>query len=141
MSLFEETRKRSFDRVWFIVMFKNQYVTWFLEQRARRSPTLLQNSKRMILPLSEILSWMIIGFGIIISAALAGVDIRPLLTVGGVSGIVVGLSAQSVLANMIAGINLVPFRRQRNVFGCVFSFCLGPLWMGIVCKSLVRQVP
>lgn len=29
------------------------------------------------------------------------------LTVGGVSGILVGLSAQSVMANMIAGINLV----------------------------------
>eukprot|EP00210_Caulerpa_lentillifera_P000758 g733.t1 len=37
---------------------------------------------------------------------MAGVDIRPVVTFGGVSGIVIGLSAQSVLANMIAGINL-----------------------------------
>ena len=36
-----------------------------------------------------------------------GINIQPLLTVGGVSGIVVGLSAQSVMSNMISGINLV----------------------------------
>ena len=36
-----------------------------------------------------------------------GVNIQPLLTVGGVSGVIVGLSAQSVMANMISGINLV----------------------------------
>ena len=36
-----------------------------------------------------------------------GINVAPLLTVGGVSGILVGLSAQSVMANMIAGINLV----------------------------------
>ena len=36
-----------------------------------------------------------------------GINIAPLLTVGGVSGVIVGLSAQSVMANMISGINLV----------------------------------
>ena len=36
-----------------------------------------------------------------------GINIQPLLTVGGVSGVVVGLSAQSVVTNMISGVNLV----------------------------------
>ena len=36
-----------------------------------------------------------------------GLNIAPLLTVGGVSGVIVGISAQSVMANMISGINLV----------------------------------
>ena len=36
-----------------------------------------------------------------------GINIQPLLTVGGVSGVVVGLSAQSVVSNMISGVNLV----------------------------------
>lgn len=36
-----------------------------------------------------------------------GINIQPLLTVGGVSGIIVGFSAQSVMANMISGIQLV----------------------------------
>ena len=36
-----------------------------------------------------------------------GLNIAPLLTVGGVSGVIVGLSAQSVMSNMISGVNLV----------------------------------
>ena len=95
------------DRLWFLVTFKNQYVTWLLEQRAKRSPALLQDYKRIVIPLNEILSWAIVGSGLVIAAGLAGWDIRPLVTFGGISGIIVGLSAQSVLANMIGGINLV----------------------------------
>ena len=38
-----------------------------------------------------------------------GLNITPLLTVGGVSGVIVGLSAQSVMSNMISGINLVSY--------------------------------
>jgi len=92
--------------VWLLVTFKNQYVTWVLEQKAKRSPALLQNFKRMIIPLNDLVSWMIVALGAVTAAGLAGLDVRPLLTFGGVSGIIVGLSAQSVLSNMIAGINL-----------------------------------
>lgn len=35
------------------------------------------------------------------------IDIRPLLTIGGVSSIIVGLAARPVIENMISGINLV----------------------------------
>lgn len=49
---------------------------------------------------------MIVAFGVVGAAAFAGVDVRPLVTFGGVSGIVIGLASQSVLANTIAGINL-----------------------------------
>ena len=41
-----------------------------------------------------------------------GINIQPLLTVGGVSGVVVGLSAQSVVTNMISGVNLVRLHLQ-----------------------------
>ena len=94
--------------------FKNQYVTWVLEQKAKRSPALLQNFKRMIIPLNDLVSWMIVGLGVVTAAGLAGLDVRPLLTFGGVSGIIVGLSAQSVLSNMIAGINLVSTDRELD---------------------------
>ena len=36
-----------------------------------------------------------------------GVNVQPLLAVGGVSGIAIGFGAQSVSANAITGINLV----------------------------------
>ncbi|CAD7702364.1 unnamed protein product [Ostreobium quekettii] len=62
--------------------------------------------RRMIVPLNKLTSWLLIGFGIVMALQVFGVNIQPFLTVGGVSGLVVGLSAQSVLANLISGINL-----------------------------------
>ena len=50
-----------------------------------------------------------------------GINIQPLLTVGGVSGIIVGLSAQSVLGNLISGINLVRQLRVSLKFNVGFS--------------------
>ena len=45
--------------------------------------------------------------GALMSLHVLGINIQPLLTVGGVSGVIVGLSAQSVVSNMISGVNLV----------------------------------
>ena len=63
--------------------------------------------ERVLLPLSAPLSWMIVLGGGLSCLHVLGINIAPLLTLGGVSGILVGLSAQSVMANMIAGMNLV----------------------------------
>ncbi len=50
---------------------------------------------------------MMVLVGGLMGLQVLGINIQPLLTVGGVSGIIVGLSAQSVLGNLISGINLV----------------------------------
>lgn len=63
--------------------------------------------ERVVLPFSGLASWVLILGGILATLQVLGINIQPLLTVGGVSGIVVGLSAQSVMSNMISGINLV----------------------------------
>ena len=63
--------------------------------------------ERLLLPLSGLTSWLIVLAGGLSVLHVLGINVAPLLTVGGVSGILVGLSAQSVMANMIAGINLV----------------------------------
>ncbi len=63
--------------------------------------------ERLLLPLSGLTSWLIVLAGGLSLLHVLGINVAPLLTVGGVSGILVGLSAQSVMANMIAGINLV----------------------------------
>ena len=63
--------------------------------------------ERLLLPLSGLASWLIVLAGGLSLLHVLGINVAPLLTVGGVSGILVGLSAQSVMANMIAGINLV----------------------------------
>ena len=60
-----------------------------------------------MLPVSGLASWVVVCFGSITCLAILGINVQPLLTVGGVSTVLVGLSAQSVLANLISGINLV----------------------------------
>lgn len=63
--------------------------------------------ERIVLPLSGLASWMAVLCGGLMALHVLGINIQPLLTVGGVSGVIVGLSAQSVVSNMISGVNLV----------------------------------
>ncbi len=44
---------------------------------------------------------------LIMALQVMGINVQPLLAVGGVSGIAIGFGAQSVSANAITGINLV----------------------------------
>ena len=61
----------------------------------------------MVVPISGLASWLLVAAGGLMTLHVLGINIAPLLTVGGVSGIIVGLSAQSVMSNMISGVNLV----------------------------------
>lgn len=63
--------------------------------------------ERVVLPLSALASWLMVVAAGLSCLHVLGINVAPLLTVGGVSGILVGLSAQSVMANMISGVNLV----------------------------------
>lgn len=60
-----------------------------------------------MLPVSGLASWVVVCGGSLMCLSILGINVRPLLTVGGVSTVLVGLSAQSVLANLISGISLV----------------------------------
>lgn len=77
--------------------------------------------ERVVLPFSGLASWVLILGGILATLQVLGINIQPLLTVGGVSGIVVGLSAQSVMSNMISGINLVS--RMVATLVCARYWC------------------
>jgi len=61
---------------------------------------------RIVLPLSSLVSWAMIVVGMLTSLHVVGVNIQPLLAFGGVSGIAIGLGAQQVTANLVAGVNL-----------------------------------
>ena len=63
--------------------------------------------ERVMLPVSGLASWVVVCGGSLMCLSILGINVQPLLTVGGVSTVLVGLSAQSVLANLISGINLV----------------------------------
>ena len=62
--------------------------------------------ERVLLPLSGLATWLIVLGGGLSCLHVLGINIAPLLTLGGASGILVGLSAQSVMANIVAGITL-----------------------------------
>lgn len=66
--------------------------------------------ERVMLPVSGLASWVVVCGGSLMCLSVLGINVQPLLTVGGVSTVLVGLSAQSVLANLISGINLVSHR-------------------------------
>ena len=63
--------------------------------------------ERVVLPFSALASWGIVAVGVLSSLNVLGVNIQPLLTVGGVGGLAVGFGAQAVTSNAISGINLV----------------------------------
>ena len=67
---------------------------------------------------SGLVSWLVVLAGVLMAMHVVGVNIQPLLTVGGVSGVIVGLSAQSVMANMISGINLVRLSCPPDALYC-----------------------
>lgn len=63
--------------------------------------------ERVVLPFSALAGWGIVVVGVLSSLHVCGVNIQPLLTVGGVGGLAVGFGAQAVTSNAISGINLV----------------------------------
>lgn len=65
-------------------------------------------------PGSGLVSWLVMAAGALMAMHVVGVNIQPLLTVGGVSGVVVALAAQSVMANMVSGANLVRNRKYEH---------------------------
>ena len=118
-------------RIWCLVTFKDRYVAWSLEQQSRNSPALLQDYKRIVVPVNTLLTWLIAGFGLITGMGLAGIDVRPILTIGGIGSAIVGLGSQSVLANMIAGINLVSQHLTKTAtHSCLLQFLARPFVAG-----------
>ncbi|GMH34210.1 hypothetical protein BSKO_02044 [Bryopsis sp. KO-2023] len=91
--------------VWFLVSLKNRYVMWFLDDKSYQNPA-YYDFKRIVVPMNTLSSWVMVGVGIMLGFHVAGIDVKPLLAFGSVSGVIVGLAAQSVVSNMISGINL-----------------------------------
>jgi small-conductance mechanosensitive channel len=62
--------------------------------------------KRALLPANSLTNWLMIGFSTLSCLRIFGLDPSPLLTVGSVSGIVVGFASQNLLLNLISGISI-----------------------------------
>ncbi|WIA34675.1 hypothetical protein OEZ86_012989 [Tetradesmus obliquus] len=66
----------------------------------------LEAVERLLVPLDAVSSWLAYVAAALVCAQVLGVDVAPLLAVGGASGIIVGLSTQQILTNAIMGLSL-----------------------------------
>ncbi|KAG2442036.1 hypothetical protein HYH02_009828 [Chlamydomonas schloesseri] len=57
-------------------------------------------------PASNLLNWVIIVVSMLWLAVALGFNLKPLLAVGGASGIIIGLATQQVLGNFVSGLNI-----------------------------------
>ncbi|KAF8062759.1 D-threonine aldolase [Scenedesmus sp. PABB004] len=69
-------------------------------------PKSAEQMERLLLPLDGILSWVLVVAAALFSMQLLGIDVRPLLAIGGASGIVVGLATQTLLTNAVMGLSI-----------------------------------
>ncbi len=69
--------------------------------------------ERVLLPLSSLAGWGLVTVGALMVLHVFGLNIQPLLTIGGVGGLAIGFGAQSVTSNAISGINLVREQPMR----------------------------
>lgn len=86
-----------------------------LDPTTKRDRDTVATIERVLLPVSGVVSWVVATTGVLTALHVVGLNLQPLLTVGGVSGIIVGLSAQTIMSNMLSGINL--FLSQPFVVG------------------------
>ncbi|MEM0492200.1 MAG: mechanosensitive ion channel family protein [Acidilobaceae archaeon] len=78
----------------------------FTISRPLRTWTLARLPRDIAIPLVKLVYYSIIFVGIIMALTSLGVDVSVLLVAGGIAGIVIGLAAQTVTSNLLAGIFL-----------------------------------
>eukprot|EP00892_Ulva_mutabilis_P007257 jgi/Ulvmu1/4903/UM020_0189.1 len=64
------------------------------------------NIRRALLPANSLASWIIVGAAVVVGLRVVGLDPSPLLTLGSVSGIVVGFASQALLLNLVSGVSI-----------------------------------
>lgn len=92
---------------WLLNGMKNTLVELWLQSRmSKESNVQIEELQRVVIPFSSLGTWIITTGTLIVCLGMAGINIQPLLGLGGLSAALIGLSGQSVFANLIAGINL-----------------------------------
>ncbi|KAF8061339.1 dapb3 [Scenedesmus sp. PABB004] len=66
----------------------------------------LDDVERLLVPLDSVSSWLAYLAAALVCAQLLGVNLAPLLAVGGVSSIMIGLGTQQLLQNTLMGLSL-----------------------------------
>ena len=88
--------------------------------------------ERIAVPVSGLAGWGIVICGILTSLHVLGINIQPLLTVGGVGGVAIGFGAQTVTANIVSGINLVRSQLPASLHMGACRLCVNSAEIRIV---------
>lgn len=81
--------------------------------------------ERVIIPLSGLADWGLLAVGVLTGLHAFGLNIQPLLAVGGISGVAIGFGAQNLTSNAISGLILYLTRPfvVRNAALCGGDAC------------------
>eukprot|EP00775_Hariotina_reticulata_P001461 gene1461-1803_t len=127
--------------VWFFVQLKDILIREIILVRAIRSGR--KELERVLVPLSTLVTWAaVLACGISICGSL-GVNLKPLLAVGGAGGLAAGFASQQLLLNLVSGINI--FLTRPFVIGDQVVFAGGANIEGTVegveiMRTLLRTV-
>jgi small-conductance mechanosensitive channel len=98
---------------WFFINLKNQLVKNIMANSASSSTdssTEDDGLARIVLPISSLISWGVVCATVLISLTAVGIDVKPLLALGSVSGLAIGFAAQSTVANVVSAFSLYTSR-------------------------------
>jgi small-conductance mechanosensitive channel len=98
---------------WFFINLKNQLVKNIMANTATSSSDFATDREglaRIIVPISSLINWGVVCATILISLTAVGIDVKPLLALGSVSGLAIGFAAQSTVANVVSAFSLYTSR-------------------------------
>jgi MscS family membrane protein len=98
---------------WFFINLKNQLVNNILANTVASSADFTTNDDglaRIVVPVSALINWGVVVATILTSLTVSGVDVKPLLALGSVSGLAIGFAAQSTVANVVSAFSLYTSR-------------------------------
>ena len=90
--------------------------------------------ERVIIPLSGLADWGLLAVGVLSGLHAFGLNIQPLLAVGGVSGVAIGFGAQNLTSNAISG--LILYLTRPFVVRSAAPCSSPPCWLDLACKRI-----
>lgn len=70
--------------------------------------------ERVLLPVSSLAGWGLVTVGGLMVLHVLGINIGPLLALGGFGTVALGIGAQAITSNAISGLNLVRCLNQSS---------------------------
>jgi len=115
--------------LWLTIAWKNKLVDMTFETEVAREERRPRFAQKIVRPLNQAGTTLLLGVGVAAALRQLGVDMGPLLAVTGISGIALGIGAQSLIASLVGGMNLLltmPFLvgdriELKNSYGAVLA--------------------